>query len=352
MEKKSFNKLVRILTPWLHKKGHHHAISPKLRLFIYLHFARGVSYLDICNLTGISSASCYRIADSTARAILECNDPEVDNIHFPQSLEECQHAANGFQAISHRGVINNCVAAIDGYLLKTITPRKKEAGNVRSFFSGHYQCFGVNVQAACDAHCRFLFIGIAAPGVMPDRDAINEVALGKLIESLPDGFVAIGDAAYTVTENLCALFYGHQAKNEDNDNFNFFGSQCRIRIEMAFGLLNMKWEIFQKPLKMKMSKMKLHLQAIARLHNFVINERLSRNKSAFDSVREAQQAVASCRPSTLNDSRGNPVDDESAYSTIVQPSVKLLGVSHTRAFMVKKVKHFKLKRPVTLARNR
>lgn len=272
MEKRSFSKLARILEPLLRKKGHHHAISPHLRLFIYLHFARGVSYLEICNMTGISRASCYRIIHSTCRAILECKHPEVDNIHFPQMADECERAAAQFQSISHRGVISNCIAAIDGYLLKIITPSKSEVGDVRSFFSGHYQCFGMNVQAACDAHCRFVFIGIAAPGVMPDRDAVNEVSLGWLVENLPAGYVALADAAYTVTENMCALFYGHQATKEDNDHFNFYGSQCRIRIEMAFGLLNMKWELLQKPLKMKTSRLKLHLTAIARLQPQLLHQ--------------------------------------------------------------------------------
>ena len=34
--------------------------------------------------------------------------------------------------------------------------------------SGHYQAYGVNVQAACDHHCQFTFIGVAGPGVMGD----------------------------------------------------------------------------------------------------------------------------------------------------------------------------------------
>lgn len=349
MKPHSFNKLVRILTPLLTKKGYHHAISPKVRVFIYLHFARGVSYLEICHLTGISTASCYRIVHSTCRAILECKHPEVDNIHFPQTLEECRIAAAGFENISYGGIISNCIAAIDGYLLKTRCPSKNEVGNVRAFFSGHYQCFGMNVQAACDAHCRFLFIGIAAPGVMPDRDAVNKVSLGKLVENLPDGFVAIADAAYTATEHMCALFYGYQAKKEENDAFNFYASQCRIRIEMAFGLMTMKWELLQKPLKMKMNKIKLHLTAIARLHNFVINERLNEKKGAFESAREAREAVGTCTPATLNDRRGNPIDDEAVGASVVQPSPLVVGGnSQIRAFMVRKVKARGLKRPVKL----
>ena len=350
MKKKSFFKLVQILTPFIKKKGHHAAISPKLRLFIYLHWARGSSYLDIVNLTGISRASLYRIVHGVGRSILECNHPEVDNIHFPQTPDECKKAAADFQSISHLGVFGNVVCAVDGYLLKLIEPSKKHVGNVRSFFSGHYQCFGMNVQAACDAHCRFVFIGLTAPGVMPDREAVKEVELGQLIENLPLGFVAMADAAYEVSERMCALFYGDQAKKKENDNFNFYGSQLRIRIEMAFGLLNMKWGVLQKPMRMKPNKLKLHLVAIARLHNYVINERLRlQKKGAFDSVQQAEDARKQCRPSTPIDENGDPVEDKTAKeSLLVLPSPLIPGHSTVRFAMVRKVKKWNLKRPVSL----
>jgi hypothetical protein len=63
-----------------------------------------------------------------------------------------------------------------------------------------------------------------------------------------------------------------------NDNFNFFASQLRIRIEMAFGLMVKKWGILARPLSIKMIKMKRLMVAIARLHNFCINERLQQKQ--------------------------------------------------------------------------
>jgi DDE superfamily endonuclease len=101
-------------------------------------------------------------------------------------------------------------------------------GNVRSYFSGHYQAYGCNVQAACDSHLRFSFTGLAGPGVMPDRDALKECALHELIESLPLGYVAIGDAAYMAIENLASIYYGDAGKIPKYDNYNYFASQCRI----------------------------------------------------------------------------------------------------------------------------
>ncbi len=156
-----------------------------------------------------------------------------------------------------------------------MTPSKTEVGNVRSFFSGHYQTNGLNIQAACDHHCRFTYLGIVGPGVMGDRDAINQVKLGTMVENLPGLYYVIGDCAYyTAAEHMIPIFRNAE-KLKRQDNFNFFVSQLRRRIEMAFGLMVKKWAILTRPLSVKMRRMKRLMVAIARLHNFCINERLA-----------------------------------------------------------------------------
>ena len=172
----------------------------------------GGSYLDVAALLGVSVKSFYSIVWRTIHAIIQSKDPNLDNIKFPETQDECAAAAADFKNISRRGAICNCVTAVDGYLLSIITPSAKEVGNVRSYFSGHYQSNGCNVQAACDAHLRFNFIGLAGPGVMPDRDALKECSLYDLIENLPLGYVTVGDPAYTPTERLAPIFMEMQAR--------------------------------------------------------------------------------------------------------------------------------------------
>jgi DDE superfamily endonuclease len=145
-------------------------------------------------------------------------------------------AAEGFQSISSNGAIMNCVGAVDVYHFEINTPSKEEAGNVRNFFWGHYQSYGVNVQTVCDHQCRFTFIGVAGPGNMGNRDAVNVNSLGTVIESLPGLFCAIWDCAYTPAKQLVPIYRGDDARTPRNDNFNFYASQLRIRIKMAFGL--------------------------------------------------------------------------------------------------------------------
>lgn len=246
-------------------------IIAEIRLYAALRWLAGGSYSDIYFFTGISKASFYRVVWQTIRAINKC---EALKIHLPKSSKECADAAAGFESISFMGCIKNCVYVVDGYLMRMTTPSKKEAGNVRSYFSGHYQHYGVNIQAACDHLCRFVFIAVAAPGVTGDRDALVECRLAEFIEDLPGLFTAIGDCAYNPTEHMAPIYRGSDAKKNKYDAFNFYASQLRIRIEMAFGLMTKKWGILSRPISIKLRNVKYLITAIAQLHNFCINERL------------------------------------------------------------------------------
>ena len=246
-------------------------ILPELCLYCTLRYCAGGSYSDIKYFTGISTASFYRVVWKCIDAINKC--PKL-GIKFPQTRDEVYEAAKGFSSISSQGCIWNCVSAIDGYHLQIKAPSKSEVKNVRSFFSGHYQTYGLNIQAACNHNCRFQFIGVAGPGVMGDRDAIKQIRLDSLIQALPGLYCAIGDCAYTPSEHLVPIFRGDMAKISRNDNLYFFASQLRIRIEMAFGLMVKKWGILSRPLDIRVRNVKQLIVSIGCLHNFCIDERM------------------------------------------------------------------------------
>ena len=178
-------------------------------------------------------------------------------------------------------------------------------GNQRSYFSGHYACYGLNVQAACDAHCRFTHLQVVGPGVLPDREAYKLSTLAEMVESLPDGYVVIGDPAYSPTEHMIPIFFGEATKDKENDTFNYFASQCRIRIEMAFGLMTRKFGILQRPYSgRKLRRTKTLMTAIARLHNFVIDERLANR----DNTDNSPDNIHYSQPSSMHDAAGAPID--------------------------------------------
>ena len=88
----------------------------------------------------------------------------------------------GFSSISTNRVMTECVAVLNGYHMEIVTPPKNEVHNVKSYFSGHYQTYGINIQVMCDHNCHFLFIGVGGPGVMGDREAVKESGLYDLVE--------------------------------------------------------------------------------------------------------------------------------------------------------------------------
>jgi len=59
-------------------------------------------------------------------------------------------------------------------LLQIKVPACSETGNVKSYFSGHYQTSGTNIQAACYHKCRFVYAAVAAPGGANDIAAFKK----------------------------------------------------------------------------------------------------------------------------------------------------------------------------------
>jgi hypothetical protein len=113
----------------------------------------------------------------------------------------------------------------------------------------------------------------------------------------------------------------------------FLQSQLRIRIEMAFGIMQMKWAILNRPIGVNMTNVKWLAVAIARLHNFVINERIETSDEAPTSL--------SYLPSVPTDENGDPVPVD-PFDRI---SRDFPGWSDVRERMADRIKQKKLERP-------
>lgn len=199
-------------------------------------------------------------------------------------------------------------------------------------YSGHYQCNGVNIQAVADHHCRFTYLAVSAPGSTGDNDAIHQKSLASRIADLPFGYCIIADAAYTATEHIVSIYSGLDRLKKRNDDFNFYASQCRIRIEMSFGLMQMKWGILRQPQSCSLKNLKYQVHAIARLQNFVISERLG------ESIWEAPRTITHL-PSEPQDEEGNPILTDGLSNLFP-------GWSELREEMARNVEKMGLTRPV------
>jgi DDE superfamily endonuclease len=209
MEYDSFLKLHSYLSPLLSQDCHKVndvcgcPISSEIQLHCLLRWLSGGSYIDIKLFAGISVASFYRCIYNCIHGLLKCRQLAIK---FPSTADEILQSASSFNSISNLRLVKHCVGSVDGILLKIQTPSSKECGHVKSFFSGHYHGYGINVQAVCDRHCRFTAVGIAAPGGTNDVVAITNTHIPKLIEELPSGYFIIGDNAYSCSENLLTPF--------------------------------------------------------------------------------------------------------------------------------------------------
>lgn len=312
------------------------AILPEICLYITLRWLAGGSYSDIYMFAGISSASFYRVLWKTINAINKC---EHLLIKFPQSMSECQQAAAGFESISTSRVITNCVSVVDGFLLRVVTPPSHIVGNVRSYFSGHYQCYGVNVQAACDHLSRFTYFAVAGPGVMPDQNAKSQVDLDSLVEKLPTGYCVIADCAYVASEHWVPVYSGALKNRPTYDNFNYYASQLRIRIEMAFGLMTRKFGILWRELTVDIRRVKVVAMCVAKLHNYCINERM-RMQGIPDPC--AEQGISG---------RGDMEATSEAAAEVEYDERGFPGWSELREEMALRVKYLGLTRPVRSRQN-
>ncbi|EEY63252.1 uncharacterized protein PITG_15487 [Phytophthora infestans T30-4] len=225
-------------------------------LMTILRYLAGGSYLDIRRTVGISGSSYYRVINETMFAIFGLRELKIV---FPDSESDREVVMNDFEAISSSGIISGCVGCVDGWLCVIKAPSAEDAGdvNIGRYYSGHYACPGINVQAVCDAHCRFISVDASYPGSTNDARDFRGTGVARNISSFPTGMYIIGDNAYPY-----------------HDSFNFHASQIRIRIETAFGRLTTKWRVFRSPISRNLSNATTTIYTAMVLHNYVINRRI------------------------------------------------------------------------------
>jgi hypothetical protein len=276
MSYESFNKLVSTLHPALEQNNSKSmnscaepAISAPHILGLTIRWLSGSSFHDIRDAGNFSRPTFFRLLWKGISAVTNSKRLEMN---LPRTFEALDELRRGFELKSTEEVMSGCIGALDGMLLLIRTPTRKEAMNVRQFFSGHYQRMGLNVQALVDSKLRFLYAGILKGGRSSDYKSYMQSRLMSWIESLPPWYFVAGDNAYVCTEHLLTPFMGSNRLNPDNDSYNFFLSQLRICVEMAFGRLVSKWRILRAPLEVPLSKCASVFQACCQLHNFCIDE--------------------------------------------------------------------------------
>ena len=288
-------------------------------------------------------ASAHRLIILFIDSVLQANELKIK---LPSTREQWEKVRKGFESISRNGILVGCCGVIDGLLQKTISPTIKETANVRAFYSGHYEHYGLNCQGVCDSRLCFMYFRIVGPGSMNDNVAIHLAwNLIKVIEGLPFGCYMIGDAAYTLTEHLLIPFSGPSRDQAQHDTYNFYLSQLRIRIEMAFGMLVNRFRILKRPLQSKMKRNARIILACAILHNFVLDDTYS-DESDRSGLRHT---VSDCEDDNVTGTMDVDCDEEwigdYAATGIEEDHEVVPGFSMTRNTIVEFLKNNGYRRP-------
>jgi hypothetical protein len=251
-------------------------ITTSVRLSIAIRFFAGGDPKDIMGVHGVSHSVVFESVWRVVDAVNRCN---ALHYQFPEDYDEQYKLARGFEAKSKAG-FNNCVGTIDGILIWIQQPDKNEYTFDQilpgKYFSYNKKKYGLNMQAVCDAECRFLEVAIDHPGATSDFLAFMRSEFNTLLETpgyLAPGLCLFGDNAYVNKPYMATPYAGKQAGSKDA--YNFFHSQVRITIERCFGQFVHRWGILRAPMStgITISKITSLVTCLARLHNFCINHR-------------------------------------------------------------------------------
>lgn len=176
----------------------------------------------------------------------------------------------------------NCIGAIDGKHIAIRAPHKSGSQyfNYKKFFS-------TVLLAVVDAKYKFVVVDCGAYGRNSDGGILFNSTFGQKLQnqtlhippnkclpgtdvSLPHVFVA--DEAFPLSKNIMRPYPGNQLiGNRDKKVFNRRLSRSRQTVECAFGILTMKFEIFERRLKIQPRHLYSIILACTCLHNYIID---------------------------------------------------------------------------------
>lgn len=254
------------------------AICGEVRVAIFIRLMAGASYLDLMLIFDLSHESIFRSFHMVIGWIHRSFKYPLVEALEKEDVEFFNQVALDFSYSASDGLFKNCIGALDGWAVKIKRP--VPADHLRD--PGAYFCrkgfFALNCQAICDFHKRITWISSRHIGSCHDSVAFTDTKLyGKLQEKsdflLRNSFFIVGDSAYN-QESFLLVPYPRPGPQSMEDSYNYYHSNCRIRIECSFGEIVMRWGIFWRTLNFDIDQVGDIISSAALVHNFIVDERV------------------------------------------------------------------------------
>ncbi|KAL7540368.1 hypothetical protein ACHAWF_006659 [Thalassiosira exigua] len=199
---------------------------------------------------------------------------------------------------------------------------------------------GTSRAASYDAVTDFLNAVNSAPELSITFPSSTTEWEEEVINNLPIGLFAVADAAYTLSENLLIPYSGVDRLDPVHDTFNYYLSQLRTRVEMAFGRLVNKFRILSGKIEGSLDRVTAIITACARLYNFIIQMDGPFGSKTYDSIdAEMESLEIVANPSALLGMCYLPVVPDDMFEAYP-------GVSHTRDGIVDFIREQSIGRPL------
>jgi hypothetical protein len=254
-------------------------ISGEVKLALTLRILSGGTYMDVAFIFNISETYVYQIFfDVIVNWIQDDRLVKINGVEYCKDEERMKEVALDFARASG-GVMNGCIGALDGWIVKINKPTKKDGVANPKLFYSRKGFYGISVQAIVDKKKRILFCSIESRGAEYDSSAFKHTDLyAWLVENWVQlarkGFYFIGDSAYGLKSFLLTP-YDNTCHGTAQDNYNFFQSSSRIVVECAFGEIDLRWGILWSKLQFSLKNNCRIIDACMRLHNFIVEYRES-----------------------------------------------------------------------------
>jgi len=261
-------------------------ICGELKVAVTIRMLAGGSYLDLFSGHDVCYKSVYNMFHEVIAWINQSFTFILPQLLANKNENELNNISEAFARFSN-GVFKGIIGAIDGLAIRIKAPSMFECIDPGSYFC-RKQFYALNVQAIVDSYKRILWVSTGHPGCTHDSTAFSSTQLFKTLYELQDWLwerklFLIGDSAYSLTSYMLTPFDNVSIVGESKDNFNYWHSNARIRVECAFGEIIMRWGIFWRTLKFDLDVHGRIINAAMLLHNFLIEERMQSQENIDDS---------------------------------------------------------------------